>query len=112
MLLIAAACLAPLPQAWRLPALALAAGFSAIGGPLKDITITTLRQMRIASRDMAAAIRVQLVLSYLGGLIAMLTTPLLCARLGAAPVIALGSAIYLAVAFQGWTRPQLRIGRS
>jgi hypothetical protein len=109
MLLIAGACAAPLPQAWRLPVLALAAGLSAIGGPLKDITISTLRQMHIASQDMASAIRVQLLLSYLGGLVTMLATPLLCAWLGAVPVIAIGAMIYLAVGSIGWARPELRL---
>jgi DHA3 family macrolide efflux protein-like MFS transporter len=108
---IAWACAADLPQAWRLPALMLATGFSAIGGPLKDITVATLRQTRIASRDMAAAVRVQLLLSYFCTLVAMLATPLLSEGLGTAPVLALGGGIYLLVAALGWVRPEIRATR-
>jgi MFS family permease len=108
MALIAVACKLPLPSGWRLPVLAIATGISAIGGPLKDITIATVRQMRIASRDMAAAIRVQLLVSYLCTLVVMLATPPLCDRFGAVPVIAIGGGVYLLVAAFGWAKPKLR----
>jgi MFS family permease len=101
-LLIAFACAADLPRAWRLPALMLAAGVSAIGGPLKDITVATWQQTHIASRDMAAAIRLQLLLAYLCTLIAMLVTPLLSQKFGAVPAMVCGGTIYLLAAALGW----------
>jgi MFS family permease len=111
-LVIAWACTAELPPAWRMPALMLATGFSAIGGPLKDITVATWRQMHIPSRDMAAAVRLQLLLGYLCTLIAMLVAPLLSQKLGAIPVMICGGAIYLVVAALGWAKPEIRAIRA
>jgi hypothetical protein len=111
-LFIACALAAPLPAGWRLPLLALATAFSGIGGPLKDITIATVRQLSVASRDMAAAMRVHLLLAYAGTLAVMLATPSLCDRLGAVTVIALVGGVFLAVAAIGWAQPSVRESRS
>ncbi|MFI4995423.1 MAG: MFS transporter [Hyphomicrobiales bacterium] len=106
--LMALACGAPLPPAWRLPALAAAACLSGFGGPLQDITLATLRQTLIAPEEIAAATRVLLAAASAGVLLAMLAAPALVGLLGAVPVMALGGAIYVLCAAAAWLRPALR----
>jgi DHA3 family macrolide efflux protein-like MFS transporter len=110
--LMALACAAPLPPHWHLAALAAAACLSGFGGPLQDITLATLRQTLIASEEIAAATRVQLVATSAGVLLAMLVAPTLVGFLDTVPVMALGGTIYILCAAAGWMRPALRQSRS
>ena len=58
-----------------LPAMLLASGFAAIGGPMKDIPVAVLRQTELPPGDIAAAMRAFMVVSYGGTLVAMLAAP-------------------------------------
>jgi hypothetical protein len=73
-----------------------AAAFGAIGGPMSDITIATLRQTMLAATDIAAAMRAYLAMSNLGLLGGMLIAPGLFRAVGVSGTIALcGTAILL-----------------
>jgi MFS transporter, DHA3 family, macrolide efflux protein len=56
-LLLGAVMLLPLPPASRLPCLMATAALAAIGGPMSDITIATLRQTLLVRADIAPAMR-------------------------------------------------------
>jgi hypothetical protein len=86
----------PMPPAARLPCLMAAAGLAAIGGPMSDITIATLRQTLLATADMAAAMRAYIVMNNLGLLTGMLMAPALFHNIGIAGTVALcGTAMLL-----------------
>jgi MFS family permease len=86
----------PIPPAARLPCLMGAAGLAAIGGPMSDITIATLRQTLLATSDMAAAMRAYMVMTNLGVLVGMAAAPGLFRAVGVAAGVALcGVAIVL-----------------
>jgi hypothetical protein len=73
-----------------------AAGLAAIGGPMSDITIATLRQMLLAVTDMAAAMRAYMAMTNFGLLVGMLLTPGLFQTVGVPGTVALcGTAILL-----------------
>ena len=95
-LLLGAAMALPLPPAARLPCFMVAAGLAAIGGPMSDITIATLRQTLLATADMAAAMRAYMVMTNFGVLLGMLAAPALFYSVGIAATVALcGAAILL-----------------
>jgi hypothetical protein len=83
-----------------------ASGLAAIGGPMSDITIATLRQTLLASADMAAAMRAYMVMNNLGLLVGMLMAPGLFHGVGVAAGVALCG---LAIALAGMTGV-LRLG--
>jgi len=96
-LLLGAAMALPMPAAARLPSLMAASGLAAIGGPMSDITIATLRQTLLASADMAAAMRAYMVMNNLGVLTGMLMAPALFRGIGIPGTVALcGAAILFA----------------
>lgn len=74
-LLLGASMLLPLPLAARLPCLMVTAAFAAIGGPMSDITIATLRQTLLRRGDIAPAMRAYMVMNNVGLLVAMLIAP-------------------------------------
>lgn len=104
-LLMAAVCAAPLPQNLRLPALAAASAISGFGGPLQDITLSTLRQTLIPPDAIAAATRVMLIATCIGTLIAMLVAPALIETLGPVAVMAFGGSAYIVCAALCRLRP-------
>lgn len=93
-----------LPAAWMLPAFALAAAFSATGGPMQDITVATLRQTKLPHEDLAAAVRAFMVVNNLGMLIALLLAPTVFDRLGIAGGVVLCGLVVLAIGVAGWLR--------
>jgi hypothetical protein len=95
-MLLGAMMVLPMPPAGRLPCMMAAAGLAAIGGPMSDITIATLRQTLLASADMAAAMRAYMVMNNLGLLVGMLMAPALFRGVGVPAAVALcGAAIVL-----------------
>ena len=95
-LLLGAAMALPMPATARLPCFMAAAGFAAIGGPMSDITIATLRQTLLAATDMAAAMRAHLAMTNFGVLGGMLIAPGLFRAAGVPGTVALcGAAILL-----------------
>jgi DHA3 family macrolide efflux protein-like MFS transporter len=95
-LLLGVAMALPLPPAARLPCFMVAAGLAAIGGPMSDITIATLRQTLLAVADMAAAMRAHMAMTNSGLLVGMLLTPGLFETVGVPGTVALcGTAILL-----------------
>jgi DHA3 family macrolide efflux protein-like MFS transporter len=96
--------LVPLPVAARLPCLLMIAAFAAIGGPMSDITIATLRQTLLLRGDIAPAMRAYMVMNNVGLLIAMLIAPRALDAFGTAPVIAACGAIVAVVGVTGLLR--------
>ena len=93
-----------LPVQWRLTGLAAAAGFAAVGGPMKDIPMAVLRQIRLSAADMPAATRVYMAMSSAALLIAMLLAPTAFARVGTLPIILACGGVYLATGAFGLIR--------
>ena len=93
-----------LPAGWQVAGIALAAAVAAIGGPMQDIVVATLRQTDLAREDVAAAVRAHMVSVQLGTVVAMLAAPALVASLGPAAVALGGGAIYVAIALAGLMR--------
>jgi hypothetical protein len=79
----------PIPLSARLPCLMVLAVLTAIGGPMSDITIATLRQTLLPAADIAAAMRAYLVMLNLGQLVGMLAAPAVFYLLGVAPGVML-----------------------
>ncbi len=92
------------PPAWLLPALIGAAALGAIGGPLTDITIATLRQTALPRHDLPAAVRAFMVMNNGGALLALLAAPRVFDAIGVAPAVMLCGAITLCAAATGWWR--------
>jgi hypothetical protein len=90
-----------LPADWQVPALAACAAVAAVGAPMQDIVVATLRQTRLAREDIAPAVRAQMVSVQLGTLAAMAAAPAAVAAFGPAAVVLLGGAIYLAIGVAG-----------
>lgn len=101
---MALACTPLVPASLQIWAFAASAAVSGFGGPLKDIPLATLRQMHIASGDIASAMRANLIVSSSGLLIAMLVAAPACAALGPVRVMLIGAGAYLTVALAGWAR--------
>lgn len=93
-----------LPAGLQVAGIALAAAVAAIGGPMQDIVVATLRQTDLAREDVAAAVRAHMVSVQLGTVVAMLAAPALVAALGPAAVALGGGAIYVAIALAGFMR--------
>lgn len=93
-----------LPAGWQVAGIALAAAVAAIGGPMQDIVVATLRQTDLAREDVAAAVRAHMVSVQLGTVVAMLAAPALVAALGPAWIALAGGATYVAIALAGFLR--------
>ena len=92
------------PPGWLLAALVGAAALGAIGGPLQDITVATLRQTALPRHDLPAAVRAFMVMNNGGALLALLAAPRVFDSIGVAPAVMLCGAITLGVAATGWWR--------
>jgi len=103
-LLLGATMALPMPAAARLPGLMAASGLAAIGGPMSDITIATLRQTLLASADMAAAMRAYMVMNNFGLLVGMLLAPGLFRGAGISGTVALCGAAILFTGMTGMLR--------
>jgi hypothetical protein len=93
-----------LPPGWQVAGIALAAAVAAIGGPMQDIVVATLRQTDLAREDVAAAVRAHMVSVQMGTVVAMLAAPALVAALGPAAIALGGGVIYVAIALAGFMR--------
>jgi hypothetical protein len=83
--------------AWRLPAFCAAAAISALGGPMQDIMVATLRQTELPAADIAAAVRTFAVVGNLGLLATLAMAPTLFVLLGVPPAVLLCGATYVGV---------------
>jgi hypothetical protein len=90
------------PPAWMLPAFAAAAALGAIGGPMHDITMATLRQTQLAPADMAPAVRAFMVMNQIGTLVALAAAPTAFNTLGVPAAVALCGGAILAVSLTGF----------
>ena len=86
---------------WPLQACLAAAAIAAIGGPMHDITMATLRQTELASADMAAAVRAFMVMNQLGLLAVLLASPIVFNTIGTPPAIMLCGIAVLGVSILG-----------
>ncbi len=77
------------PSSSLLAGLMAAAGFAAIGGPMQDIPLATLRQTLFAAGDIAAVMRLSMVSTQAGLLVGMLAAPPLLGAFGM-PIIIFG----------------------
>ena len=91
-----------LPQDWLLIGLVVSAMLSAFGGPMKDITLATLRQTELAQGDIPAAMRAFVSVSQFGTLTGLLASPLLFAFAGVPGTVLLCGAAILAVGAAGF----------
>ena len=109
MMLLGAALL--LPPEWVLPGLMASAGFTAVGGPMKDIPTAVLRQTRLRPGDLAASTRASMAYSSAGTLAALLAAPALVGALGLVGfIVAMGGVLVAigavgAVRLAGWREP-------
>ena len=72
------------------------AAISAMGGPMQDITVATMRQIQVPRRDIGASVRAFMLVNQTGSLIAMLAAPSAFEAIGVAPaVVVCGAAIIL-----------------
>lgn len=79
---------ATLPVGGKLPGYAVGAALAAIGGPMRDVRLAVLRQLRLAPGDVAPSVRAFMASSQMGTLVAMLIAPPVLALAGPAPVMA------------------------
>ena len=92
------------PPSLLFPCLLAAASIAAIGGPMHDITVATLRQIAVPGRDMPSAVRAFMLFNHLGALIAMILAPTILDHLGVANATLLCGGIIFLVATLGMIR--------
>ena len=80
------------------------AAISAVGGPMQDITVATLRQMLVPRRDMGAAVRAFMLVNQTGSLLAMLAAPSAFEAIGIAPAVVVCGVAIIAVGLVGMRR--------
>jgi hypothetical protein len=93
-----------LPPGWQVAGIAACAAVAAVGGPMQDIVVATLRQTDLAPGDIAPAVRAHMVSVQAGTVVAMLAAPAVVGALGPASVVLGGGAIYLALGAVGMAR--------
>ncbi|MCW3474394.1 MFS transporter [Limobrevibacterium gyesilva] len=93
-----------LPAAWMLPCFIASAALGAIGGPMHDVTMATLRQTVLARADMAAAVRAFMVMNQVGTLVALLAAPVVFDATGVPQAVMLCGAAILCVSAAGFLR--------
>jgi MFS family permease len=93
-----------LPPAWLVAGCVAAALISAIGGPMQDITVATLRQTELPAADIPAAVRAFVVVSQLGSLVGLAASPLLFVAAGVPGTVLLCAAAMIATGVVGLMR--------
>jgi hypothetical protein len=93
-----------LPAGWQVPAIALCAAVAAVGGPMQDIVVATLRQTDLAQEDIAAAVRAHMVSVQFGAVATMLAAPALVAAAGPELVVLGAAAVFLGIGALGLWR--------
>lgn len=93
-----------LTSPWLLTGFVGAALISAIGGPMQDITVATLRQTVLGRDEIAAGTRAFVVANQAGLLLGLLASPLLFSAIGVAPTVMFCGALVLGVSFIGLYR--------
>ncbi len=93
-----------LPAEWQLPGIALCAAIAAVGAPMQDIVVATLRQTELARADIAAAVRAHMVSVQGGTVVAMLAAPSLVAAWGPEAIVLGGGLTYLVLGAIGLAR--------
>jgi hypothetical protein len=92
------------PPEWLFACLLASSGLAAIGGPMQDITMATLRQTALPGADLPAGVRAFMVLNALGTLVALAASPRLFDEIGVPWAILLCAAAILAVGVTGLLR--------
>jgi DHA3 family macrolide efflux protein-like MFS transporter len=83
-----------LPPACLLTAFCAAAAIGAVGGPMQDIMVATLRQTELPRADIAAAIRAFILVNNLGLLVTLTVAPVLFDAIGVAAAVLLCGVAY------------------
>jgi hypothetical protein len=92
------------PPGWRVAAFSGAAALGALGGPMQDIAVATLRQTELPRADIAAAVRAWILVGNLGLLATLALAPSLFHAIGPAPAMLLGGVAYAGVGAIGLLR--------
>jgi hypothetical protein len=102
-LLLGATALA-VPPEWRMAAFSGAAALGALGGPMQDIAVATLRQTELPRADIAAAVRASIVVGNVGLLATLALAPSVFHAIGPAPALLLGGVAYAGAGVIGLLR--------
>jgi hypothetical protein len=81
-----------------------ASALAGLGGPMKDLPVAVLRQIRLSPSDMAAAMRAYMAVNSAGTLLAMLVAPTALILAGTVPVVITCGMAYIAVGLIGLAR--------
>ena len=92
------------PAGVQFPLMMLGAAISAVGGPMQDITVATMRQMQVPRRDMGATVRAYMLTNQTGSLLTMLAAPTAFDAIGVAPAVVVCGAVIIAVGLLGMRR--------
>jgi hypothetical protein len=99
------------PTAWLLPCFIGSGMIAAIGGPLHDVTLATLRQTALPRGDIPAVVRAFMVMNQLGILASLLVAPSVFDGVGVPAVVMFAGVAVLAVSTVGMlTRGRVRAG--
>lgn len=101
---VIAAAEAWLAPEWKLAGYAAGAALGAVGGPMRDVRVAVLRQLRLPQGDVAPSVRAFMACSQSGTLVAMLIAPPALVVAGPAPVMAGCAAIIAALGVFGLRR--------
>ena len=93
------------PKDLALPLIMAASAFTALGGPVTDVPMATLRQTVFAAREVAAVHRLCIVFDWGGMLLATAIAPLALQAVSPAMTILLCGGVIVAVATAGLTQP-------
>jgi MFS family permease len=102
--LLGVAIAAPIPLPLRLPCFMAASALAAIGGPMSDVTIATVRHIVLEIPDLAAAMRAYMVMNNLGQVVGMVLAPELFRTVGVAGAVAICGAAILLTGVTGMLR--------
>ena len=100
-----------LPPGWQLAGFCAAAAIGAVGGPMQDIMVATLRQTELPRQDIAAAVRTFVLVNNIGLLITLAVAPSLFNGIGVAPAMLLCGAAYAGAGAAGLLRFGFKPGR-
>ena len=89
------------PSCWMLAGFGAAAGLTAIGGPMQDIIVATLRQTELPRQDLPAAVRAFMLMNNAGLLVTMAVVPGIVHWIGAGATIVGCGLVYLGAASMG-----------
>lgn len=92
------------PLDWMLPGFMLAAGVAAVGGPMQDILVATLRQTELPRADLPAAVRAFMTLNSGGLLVTLAVAPAVFNLIGVPQAVMACGAVAIGIGLVGVAR--------